>query len=63
MIQLTRTNHVPVILNSDLIEHVEFAPDTVVVLTNGHSFPVLEAPDEIVSRVIEYRRRIVLPIE
>jgi len=55
MIRLTRINHVPVVLNSDLIEHIETTPDTVVSLTNGQKFVVLESADEIVCKVIEYR--------
>ena len=61
MIRLTRINHVPLVLNSDLIEHVEATPDTVVSLTNGQKFMVLESPDELISRVIEFRRSIVNP--
>jgi len=58
MICLTRLNHVPVMLNSDLIEHVEITPDTVVVLTTGHSFMVLESAAEVRDRVIAFRRAI-----
>jgi len=35
MIRLTRLNRVPLVLNSDLIEHIEVTPDTVIALTNG----------------------------
>ncbi|MGI8743866.1 MAG: flagellar FlbD family protein [Bryobacteraceae bacterium] len=58
MIRVTRINHVPLVLNSDLIEHVEVTPDTVVSLTNGQKFMVLESPDEVISRVIDFRRSI-----
>ena len=58
MIQLTRLNHVPLIVNSDLIEHVEVTPDTVVALTTGQKFLVLESADEVVDRVIQFRRSI-----
>jgi len=58
MIRLTRINHNPLILNSDLIEHVEVTPDTVVTLTNGQKFLILESPDEVISRVVDFRRRI-----
>jgi flagellar protein FlbD len=58
MIRLTRINHVPIVLNSDLIEHLEVTPDTVVTLTNGQKFMILETPDEVVSRVVAFRRRI-----
>lgn len=59
MINLTRINRVPLVLNSDLIEYIEKTPDTVVSLTNGLKLLVLESPDEIVGRVIEFRRCIV----
>lgn len=58
MICLTRLNRVPVMLNSDLIEHVEVTPDTVVTLTTGHTFMVLESADEVRNRVIAFRRAI-----
>jgi flagellar protein FlbD len=56
MIKLTRLNHVPLIVNADLIEHVEVTPDTVVALTTGQKFMVLESAEEVVDKVIEYRR-------
>jgi flagellar protein FlbD len=58
MIRLTRINHVPLVLNSDLIEHVEVTPDTVISLTTGQKFVVLETPEEVIQRVIEFRRAI-----
>ena len=61
MIQLTRLNHVPLIVNADLIEHVEVTPDTVVALTSGHKFMVLESAEEVVDKVIQFRRAILSP--
>ncbi len=58
MIKLTRLNRVPLIVNADLIEHVEGAADTLVALTNGQKFLVLESPEEIVDKVLEFRRAI-----
>ena len=58
MIRLTRLNHVPLVLNSDLIEHLEVTPDTVISLTTGQKIMVLESADEVVDRVIEFRRAI-----
>ena len=58
MIQLTRLNHVPLILNSDLIEHIEMTADTVITLTTGQRFLVRESPDEIVEKVIAFRKAI-----
>jgi len=58
MIQLTRLNHVPLIVNADLIEHVEVTPDTVIALTTGQKFLVLERAEEVIERVIRFRRAI-----
>jgi flagellar protein FlbD len=58
MIQLTRINHSSFILNSDLIEHVQATPDTVITLTNGHNYMVLEPPGEVIDRIVSYRRRL-----
>lgn len=58
MIELTRINHLPLVLNSDLIEHIEATPDTVVSLTNGQKLVVLESVAEVVRRVVDYRRSI-----
>ncbi len=58
MIHLTRINHVPLVLNADLIEHIETTPDTVISLTNGQKFLVLETTDEVVRKVIDFRRAI-----
>ena len=58
MIKLTRLNHVPLIVNADLIEHVEVTPDTVVALTTGQKFMVLESAEEVVEKVIQFRKTI-----
>jgi flagellar protein FlbD len=61
MIKLTRLNHSPLIVNSDLIEHIEVTPDTVVTLTSGQKLIVLETAEEIVERVVAFRRSIFGP--
>jgi flagellar protein FlbD len=58
MIQLTRLNHIPLVLNSDLIEHIEITPDTVITLTTGQKIMVLESAAQVVERVVAYRRSI-----
>lgn len=58
MIRLTRLNHVPLVLNSDLIEQVEVTPDTVITMTTGEKLMVLESAEEIVDRVVRFRRTI-----
>jgi flagellar protein FlbD len=61
MIRVTRLNHVPIVLNADLIEHIEVTPDTVIVLTTGQRFMVLETADEVVERIVTFRRSIFAP--
>ena len=61
MVRLTRLNHEPVVLNSDLIEHIEETPDTVILLTNGEILRVRETADEVVDRIVAFRRRIHSP--
>ena len=58
MIHLTRINHAPMVLNSELIEHIETTPDTVISLLNGQKFVVQETAEEVIGKVVEFRRRI-----
>jgi flagellar protein FlbD len=61
MIRLTRLNGGPLVLNSDLIEHIEVTPDTVITLTTGQIMRVCETADEVIERIIEFRRQINAP--
>jgi flagellar protein FlbD len=63
MIYVTRLNHTSVVLNADLIEYVETTPDTVISLTTGQKLMVRETAEEIVARVVHYRRSIVAPAD
>jgi flagellar protein FlbD len=56
MITVTRLNRTPLIVNSDLIEHMDATPDTVITLTSGQKYMVLETTEEIVQKVISFRR-------
>ena len=58
MIAVTRLDGVEMLLNVDLIESVEPTPDTLIALANGNKLYVRETPDEIVARVIDFKRRI-----
>ena len=58
MIKLTRLSHEPLVLNSDLIEHLEMTPDTVITLTSGQKLRVNESADEVIALVNEFRRAI-----
>ena len=59
MIHVTRLNHTPVVLNSDLIQEIETTPDTVITLTTGQKIMVLESTEEIVERIVRFRQQIV----
>ena len=58
MIHLTKLNGTDCVLNADLIEVMESTPDTTITLVSGHKMNVLEPLDEVVDRVIEFRRRL-----
>jgi flagellar protein FlbD len=58
MIKVTRFNHTELIVNADLIEFVENTPDTIITMLTGRKVLVLESADEIVRRVIAYRREV-----
>ncbi len=58
MIRLTRLNHALLVVNSDLIEHIEMTPDTVLSMTTGQRITVLESAEEVIGRVVEFRRLI-----
>ena len=58
MIQLTRLNNSAITINSDLIKSAEASPDTVITLLNGEKIIVREAVSELVTRVVDFRRRV-----
>ena len=58
MIWLTNLRGDEFVLNAELIESVESRPDTTIILVNGRRYIVKESVEEVVTRVIEYKRRI-----
>jgi flagellar protein FlbD len=57
LIKVTDVSQKEKFINCDLIEKIEMVPDTLVTLINGHSFMVRDNPDDIIQRIIEYKRR------
>ena len=55
MIDLTRLNGSPLVVNCDLIKYAEAAPDTVLTLITGEKLVVLEPCSQISRRTLEYR--------
>ncbi len=58
MIEVTKLNGSPFLLNSDLIETVEETPDTVITLVNGKKIIVKECRQEVKNLVKSYKRDI-----
>lgn len=58
MIQLTRLNKELLMVNSDLIKFVERSPDTVITLVAGDKIVVRESPEEVLAKVINFRRSV-----
>ena len=59
MIDVTGMNNKEFVLNADHIEKIAEVPETIITLTNGKKYIVLESVDEVVEEVIKYKNRIV----
>jgi flagellar protein FlbD len=62
MIELTRLNGTPIIVNSDLIKTAESSPDTMLTLINGEKLIVREPCAEVTERVLAYRARLLAAV-
>jgi flagellar protein FlbD len=62
MIELTRLNGAPIVVNSDLIKTAEASPDTMLTLINGEKLIVREPCAEVTERVLEYRARLLAAV-
>ena len=58
MIEVTRLNGNPMVLNSDLIKTAEASPDTMLTLINGEKLIVRETCAEVTESVLAYRARL-----
>jgi len=47
------------VLNAELIETIEETPDTVITLTSGRKLIVEDPMDQIVRKIMDYRRAII----
>jgi len=59
MILVTRLDGREIAVNSDLVATVERTPDTLLTLTSGARILVREPLEEVVDRIVAFRRRIV----
>ena len=58
MIEVTRFDGSRIFVNPDLIELIEANPDTVISLTTQKKLVVRESPEELLARIIAYKREI-----
>ena len=58
MVAVTGLNGVIFAINSDLIEHVEATPDTVITLTTGNKLVIREGLEELTAKVIAFRHAV-----
>ena len=58
MIKVTRLNGKEYYINPHQIESIEIRPDTTLMMLSGNSVVVKEKVDEVIDRIVEYRRRI-----
>lgn len=58
MIVVKKINGQEIIVNCDLIQTIEFSPHAVMSLTTGEKIIVDETRDDILEKIIEYKRAI-----
>ena len=58
MIKVRSLNGSEIVVNAELIRTVEATPDTVITLSSGHRLIVRDSVDDVIRRVIDYRREI-----
>ena len=58
MIKVTRLNDKIYWLNPHQIESMELKPDLTITMLSGKTIVVKEKPEEIIERIIEYRKKL-----
>lgn len=58
MIEVKGLDDISFLINCNLIEKVEFIPETKLTLTNGKYYLVKDTKKEILKKIIEYNRKI-----
>lgn len=62
MIQLSRLNGGVIAINPDLVTCIEVTPDTTIEFLNGDRIMVRESLDEVMGRVVDFRRAVRQPL-
>ena len=58
MIKLTGLNKEEFFLNVEIIEKIEVVPETLITLTNGKKYIVLESTEVVIDRILKYKKKI-----
>lgn len=58
MIYVSRLNGEVFVVNCELIEFIESTPNTVISMTTGRKIVVSESIDEIIVKIIKYKKRV-----
>jgi len=58
MIQFTKLDGNPVLVNTDSIKHIEKSGDTIIHYLNGDTIMIKETIDELEQLIIDYRRKV-----
>ncbi len=58
MVTLTQINGEAIVINAELIETIEQSHDTILTLTTSRKVRVKEGLEDIIEKVVEYRRRV-----
>ena len=58
LINVTRINGMGFVINAEIIQTLEATPDTVITLTTGAKYIVKESCDEVIDKVVAYKRKI-----
>jgi len=58
MIKVTLLDGKNIFVNAELIETIQETPDTIITLTNGKKMIVLDDPQDLLQKIIAYKRTI-----
>lgn len=58
MIKVTSLANKEFIINAEHIEKIDAVPESLITLVNGNKYIVIEGFDEIIDRVVQYKRKI-----
>ncbi len=61
MIAVNRLKGGTMYINAEMIELVEAVPDTTITLQNGHKYIVADEIEQVIRRVVDYRRALACP--